>query len=315
MTAGGGGRVPQRIVETGGDRPRLDLWLSRAEPECSRARWQQWIRAGRVTVDGAAVKPNQVLRPGQTVAWTLPEPVEAALVPEDRPVRVLLEDDQVLVLDKPPGWVVHPSAGHDTGTLVHALLHHCGDSLSGIGGERRPGIVHRLDRDTSGVMVVAKTEAALRELVRQFKEREVRKEYLALVAGRLQPPAGRVETLMARSPFDRQKMSARVSRGRLAITRYETTELLEGASLVRIRLETGRTHQIRVHMAHLGCPVLGDETYGRAGGGEWAAPRQMLHSHLLAFTHPGTGRSVTCTAPLPADFLQVLDRLRGRPPA
>jgi 23S rRNA pseudouridine1911/1915/1917 synthase len=291
----------------------LDLWLSRGNPECSRARWQQLIRAGQVTVDGEPVKPNYSLRPGQGVAWTLPPPVATDLVPEDRPIRVLLEDEQVLVLDKPPGWVVHPSAGHDTGTLVHALLHHCGDGLAGIGGERRPGIVHRLDRDTSGVMVVAKTETALRELVRQFKAREVRKEYLALVAGRIQPPAGRLETLIARSPSDRQKMSARVSRGRPAITRYETAELLEGASLVRIRLETGRTHQIRVHMAHLGCPVLGDTTYGRTGGAVPAAPRQMLHSHHLTFAHPVTGRPVQCTAPLPEDFLQVLNGLRIGP--
>lgn len=308
--------MPERVVEAGSDGLRLDLWLSRAEPSQSRAAWQRLIREARVRVNGEPAKANRAVRPGDAVFWTLPPPAPSVLVPEDRPIRVLYEDEDLLVLDKPPGWVVHPAVGHETGTLVHALLHHCGESLAGIGGERRPGIVHRLDRETSGAMVVAKTESAMRELARQFKEREVGKEYLAIVRRLPVPSAGRVETWMARSPGSRQKMTARVDRGRRAVTHYETLESFEEAALLRLRLETGRTHQIRVHMAHLGHPVLGDAVYGRRRGAVagWKPPRQMLHAYHLSFRHPRTGRWMTFRAPIPRDFQAALTALRHSAP-
>jgi len=304
--------LPERIVEEIDAGQRVDLWLSQKESSCSRVRWQQLIRDHQVRVNDEPVKPNHSLRPGQTVNWTIPPPAPTRLVPEDRPIRVLFEDEDVLVLDKPPDWVVHPSAGHETGTLVHALLHHCGESLAGIGGERRPGIVHRLDQDTSGALIVAKTEIAMRELVRQFKAREVEKEYLALVVGQARPPEGRMETLLGRSPTHRKKMSTCVQHGRLAVTFYETMEQFEEAALLRIRLETGRTHQIRVHMAHLGCSVLGDTVYGRGGTKTLTAPRQMLHAYRLSFTHPRTGQRMTCCAPVPDDMQVLLMELRAR---
>ncbi|MDZ4198854.1 MAG: RluA family pseudouridine synthase [Kiritimatiellia bacterium] len=302
--------MPERIVEGTDAGQRLDLWLSRVEPSLSRARWQQLIREQHTLVNREPAKPNRTIRENDVVSWTLPPPAPTELVPEDRPLRILYEDEDLLVLDKPPDWVVHPSAGHETGTLVHALLHHCGESLSGIGGERRPGIVHRLDRDTSGALVVAKTETAMRELVRQFKNREVEKEYLALVRGAVSPPEGRIETLIARSPHNRQKMSARVEHGRVAITHYETLESFEDATLLRVRLETGRTHQIRVHMAHLGFPILGDTMYGRSGGSSPTATRQMLHAYHLSFKHPRTGCWLTLRAPIPEDFNELLQQLR-----
>jgi 23S rRNA pseudouridine1911/1915/1917 synthase len=207
--------------------------------------------------------------------------------------------------------VVHPAAGHAAGTLVNALLYHCRD-LAGIGGELRPGIVHRLDRDTSGALVVAKNESALRDLVRQFKARQVRKEYLALVWGQPRPAAGRVETLIGRSPRDRKKMSAQPKSGRPAVTLYETLENLGPAALLRVRIETGRTHQIRVHLAHLGHPVVGDREYGHKRPAPLPAPvpRQMLHAERLSCVHPRTGGLLVFSAPVPPDMQTLLAALR-----
>lgn len=292
---------------------RLDAWLSRQLAEVSRSRIQQWIKDACVTVNGGPVKPNTSLKPDDLVVVRPPPVREVALAPEAIPLDILFEDRDVLVLNKPAGLVVHPAAGHEGGTLVNALLHHC-DDLAGIGGELRPGIVHRLDKDTSGLMVVAKTEVAMAGLSRDFKERRVTKRYWALVRGVVQPESGRIETLIGRDPHHRKRMSARVDRGRTARSQYETIESLGEATLLNVLIETGRTHQIRVHMAHLGHPILGDNEYGRArklaDGTE--VPRQMLHARSLALQHPVSGAALEFTAPLPDDFRAIIRHLRER---
>ena len=292
---------------------RLDQALAAARPDLSRSRWQDLIKSGRVRVNGEIRKPRDPVRDGNTIEYDIPPPVPAEPVAEDLPLNILYEDDQVLVLNKPPGLVVHPAPGHARGTLVNALLHHCAD-LAGIGGELRPGIVHRLDRDTSGVMVVAKTDRAMQSLAAQFKGREVRKQYLALAWGRPIPATGVIETLVGRHPHHRKKMSARPRSGRPAVTRYETVSAFETASLLRVRIETGRTHQIRVHLAHLGHPVVGDAQYGRARTvpGYTGPLRQMLHAEQLSFRHPVTGDTLEFQAPLPADMRSVLRALGGQ---
>jgi 23S rRNA pseudouridine1911/1915/1917 synthase len=291
---------------------RLDAWLAAQRRDLSRARIQDLIRAGQVTVNGRPAKASAGLTAGMTISLTVPPATASELRPESIPLDVLYEDDDLLALNKPAGLVVHPAAGHASGTLVNALLAHCPD-LPGINGEKRPGIVHRLDRDTTGVMVVAKTDLAMRALVDAFKARTVRKEYAALVWGVLTPPAGRVETLIGRSTHNRKKMSAAPSRGRPAVTLYETVEVFAGASLLRVRIETGRTHQIRVHMAWLGHPVVGDAEYGRQRANRLAVPlptRQMLHAERLTLAHPRTGEPLTFTAPLPEDMRLLLNALR-----
>jgi 23S rRNA pseudouridine1911/1915/1917 synthase len=288
---------------------RLDAWLAEEEPEHSRARWQALIKEGLVTVNGKAVKKNRHLCEGDRVAWQIPAPVEAVPQPEDIPLDILYEDHDVIVINKPAGLVVHPAAGNETGTLVNALLHHCTD-LTGIGGEKRPGIVHRLDKDTSGVMVAAKNETALNELSRQFRYRETEKEYLALVWGIPAEKRGTVRGTIGRHPIHRKKMAADVRNGRDAVSHYEVMEPLNDAALVRVRIETGRTHQVRVHMAHIKHPVIGDTVYGRARKSNIKANRQMLHAAKLSFAHPKTDKRMLFEAPLPEDFQKVLERLR-----
>jgi 23S rRNA pseudouridine1911/1915/1917 synthase len=263
-----------------------------------------------VQVDGVPRKPHHVLRGGEIIGIEIPPAVPTALRPQPIPLDILFEDEAILVLNKPPGLVVHPAPGHPDGTLVNALLHHCGP-LFRVGGEQRPGIVHRLDRDTSGVLVVAKTEASLRNLAAQFKNREVCKEYLALVWGQPVPAEDTIETLVGRHPRHRKKMSAQPRAGRPAVTHYETVQPLGPATLLRVRIETGHTHQIRVHMAHRGHPVVGDTQYGRARPG-WLnapAPRQMLHAERLSFRHPATGADLEFRAPLPPDMRDMLRAL------
>jgi len=292
-------------------RQRVDVFLARRKQDISRARWQELIKAGQVQVNAKPCKPNLTLRPGDRVTFEIPAPVSTEIVAQDIPLTVLYEDADLLVINKPPGIVVHPAPGHDDGTLVNALLHHCKD-LGGIGGELRPGIVHRLDRDTSGAMVVAKSEQAMKNLAEQFKGRAVKKEYVAIVWGKPKPPNGTIKTSIGRSPHDRKKMTARIAGGRDAISYYETAESFDDATLVRVRIATGRTHQIRVHMAHIGNAVVGDTVYGRARQHPVAklAKRQMLHAEKLSFIHPGSGVRVEFTAPVPEDFQAVLDALR-----
>jgi len=291
---------------------RLDAWLAEEETDHSRARWQALIKEGLVTVNGKTVKPKHHLRDGDRVAWKIPEPVEAVPQPEDIPLDILYEDHDLIVINKPAGLVVHPAAGNETGTLVNALLHHCTD-LAGIGGEKRPGIVHRLDKDTSGVMVAAKNEVALNELSRQFRYRETEKEYLALVWGIPAEKRGTVRKTIGRHPIHRKKMAVNGRNGRDAVSHYDVIESFSEAALVRVRIETGRTHQIRVHMAHIKNPIIGDSVYGRARKAGIKATRQMLHAEKLSFAHPKLDKRMLFEAPLPEDFQKVLARLRKIP--
>jgi 23S rRNA pseudouridine1911/1915/1917 synthase len=293
---------------------RLDRFLTSFLGSHSRSQLQKLIADGLVTVDGRTAKANLTLRDGDRVHIELPEPVPSEAAGEELPLEVLFQDDDLAVVNKPAGMVVHPAAGHSSGTLVNALLHHL-TGLSGIGGELRPGIVHRLDRGTSGVMVVAKHDAAHQELARQFHDREVEKEYIALVWGVVQ--AGRrIDAAIGRDPSDRQKMSARAKHAREAVTRITRAMPLPGLTLCQVAIHTGRTHQIRVHLSAIGHPVVGDSVYGgvhRRVAGDIRAvqrlERPFLHAARLVFTHPKDGRRMEFTAPLPDDLQDVLDAL------
>ena len=314
------------VVEPGAAGARLDRFLQTRAPDLSRTRLQGLIATGRVLVTGGHAKASHRLRAGARVTVEIPAPEPVALTPEPIPLDVVYEDADLLVVNKPVGLVVHPGAGHWTGTLVHALLAHCGPALSGVGGVRRPGIVHRLDRGTSGLLVVAKNDHAHLALARQLRARTVERRYLTLVHGRLAQAAGVVETAIGRDPRDRLRMAVRpAGAGRPALTRYRVLErFLRPApfTLVEATLGTGRTHQIRVHLAHLGAPVVGDRTYRRRGtippapalaahvtglGG------QALHAGLLGFSHPVTGEWQRFEAPLPPAFAALLAWLRGLP--
>ncbi|MEA3207185.1 MAG: rRNA synthase [Chthoniobacter sp.] len=278
---------------------RLDHFLAAHVVAFSRARLQDLIREGHVTLNGGASKPGAKLRPGDLVVLVEPPPVPIGTRAEAIALDVLFEDDDLIVLNKPAGMVVHPAAGNWEGTVVNALLHHC-PALSGIGGEQRPGIVHRLDKETSGCLVAAKNDAAHQSLARQFAGREVTKIYLALVAGQLAAARGTIEASIARHPVHRKKMTVvATGRGRAATTDYRVLRPVAGGTLVECTLHSGRTHQIRVHLKHLGHPVLGDEVYGRRAG----FSRQMLHAWKLGFTHPRRGERMNFQAPVPPDFL------------
>lgn len=292
-------------AEAGG---RLDVWLRRQLPDLSRARIQALLASGDITVNSSRPSAHTKVKAGMVISVHVPPPVSTDVVPEAIPLDILHEDLDIILINKPPGLVVHPAAGHPSGTLVNALLHHC-DDLKGVGGEMRPGIVHRLDKDTSGVMVAAKHDLALEGLAAQFKAGQVHKEYVAIVHGRPERTSDVIETLIGRSSHDRKKMSAQPNVGREAVTRYEVEEQFAEAALLRVRIETGRTHQIRVHMAHIGLPIVGDHVYGRRGNAGPQAPRQMLHAHTLGFTHPGTGAPISFCAPIPEDMAAVLAAL------
>jgi len=292
---------------------RVDAWLSEQFPVFSRSRFQMLIRGRYVTCDGAFIKPSTLPRVGQLIEITFPPPIPAIPEPEDIPLDVVFEDEHCLVVNKPAGLVVHPAAGHPTGTLVNALLHYCHD-LTGIGGVERPGIVHRLDKDTSGLIIVAKNDPAMAAFVELFQARSISKLYWALVHGCPEPPEGRIENQLARKPRQRRKMAVVETSGRTAITNYRVEKTFEATrtSLLRCQIETGRTHQIRVHMRSIGCPILGDIAYGRSSA-DRALPvvprRQMLHAAQLRFTHPLTGQPVHLESPLPEDFATVLASL------
>jgi 23S rRNA pseudouridine1911/1915/1917 synthase len=307
-------------VDEAGVGERLDRWLVRCVPEASRARLQAVIAQGGVQVDGRPARPSLRLKAGQTVSIRLPAPAPAVPLPEDIPLAIVHEDRHLLVVDKPAGLAVHPGAGRGSGTLVNALLHRVHD-LSGIGGVLRPGIVHRLDRGTSGLMVVAKDDATHLALSRQFAGRSVEKEYLAVVLGVPRPAQGTIDAPIGRDPVHRKRMSTRAPRGRAARSTYEVMEAFGGAALVRVRIATGRTHQIRVHLAAIGHPVAGDETYGGSRRPAAGAPavrvalaaltRPALHAARLAFTHPATGERLSFQSALPADLQALLAALRG----
>jgi 23S rRNA pseudouridine1911/1915/1917 synthase len=288
---------------------RLDVWLTKRVTGVSRSRLQSLIKSGHVLVNGKNASAHSGVTAGSTVTVEIPPATPVEAVPEDIPIDILYEDSHVIVLNKQPGIVVHQAAGHTSGTLVNALLHHCSD-LAGVGGELRPGIVHRLDKDTSGVLVVAKNEKAMAALSQQFKDRLVKKEYTAVIHGRPKPASGTLETMIGRHSRDRKKMSACAVTGRNAITHYEVTETKGPVSVVRVRIETGRTHQIRVHMTHIGCPVVGDIQYGSAKKDkelDILVPRQMLHATILSFEHPDNGEKLEIKAPIPDDMKKLID--------
>jgi 23S rRNA pseudouridine1911/1915/1917 synthase len=304
-------------VAEDGEGMRLDRFLVSVLPGHSRSQIQRLIKEEQVRIDGRDARANQTVRIGQQIWVEISEPVAPLPQPEALPLAILYQDRDLIVIDKPAGMVVHPAAGHESGTLVNALLHHI-DDLSGIGGEKRPGIVHRLDRGTSGLMVVAKHDAAHVELARQFREREIEKEYLALVWGDVR--AGRrIDAPIGRDPSNRKKMSARARRSREAVTRIVRAEPLHPMlTLVRVAIHTGRTHQIRVHLNAIGHPVVGDALYG---GVHRRVPadikavthleRPFLHAARLAFHHPSDGRRMEFESPLPEDLQRVVDELRG----
>jgi 23S rRNA pseudouridine1911/1915/1917 synthase len=290
------------------------VWLA-ARVEASRSQVRRRIEAGEVRVNGSVVlAASRPMRAGEKVAFT-PAPIEKTEDrPEDIPLSILFEDDALVILDKPAGMVVHPATSHQAGTLVNALLHHCGDSLRGIGGERRPGIVHRLDKDTSGVMVVAKDEPTLVALQQQFAAHALERRYLAIVEGVL-PERGTYRTNHGRDPHDRKKFTSHGAGGRRAVTHFSVVERFRGATLVEVQLETGRTHQIRVHFSDDDHPLLGDRTYGHRPrdpvlrGVHEALGRQALHAAVLGIQHPRDGRLLRYESAPPADFAAALDTL------
>jgi 23S rRNA pseudouridine1911/1915/1917 synthase len=282
---------------------RLDHFLQQRLPAYSRARLQAWIKQGRVLVNGAPAKASHALRPGESIEVSPAEPPPLHAEPEDLPVEILYEDAAVLAIDKPAGLVVHAGAGNHSGTLVNRLVHRF-QSLSRMGGELRPGIVHRLDKDTSGVLLVARTDAAHRHLAAQFAERSVEKIYLALVEGSLRADSGRIVKPIARDPRHRTRMTAKLAAGRAALTEYRVRERFAKFTFLEVRIGTGRTHQIRVHLANLGHPVAGDRLYGAA-----PAVRIFLHAWRIGFTSPATGERVSVQAPLPRELEQWLAAL------
>ena len=287
---------------------RLDRFVADALPDLSRSYVQQLIEQGHVLVDGFQRKPKFKMTPGQTVTVTMPPPADDGVVPEAIPLSIVYEDRDVLVIDKPAGLVVHPAPGHPRGTLANAVVHHAPDIA--LGGSNRPGIIHRLDKDTSGLIAVAKTDRARTALVSQWEERSVRKGYIALVAGSIAHDEGTIDAPIARDPAQRQRMAA-IRTGRPAVTHFTVTERFAGATLLDVEIETGRTHQIRVHLAFIGHPVVGDLVYGKVGSvAGITVERQFLHAARLGFSLPD-GRAVMFEVPVPSDLQWVLDRLRA----
>ncbi|MDA1347541.1 MAG: RluA family pseudouridine synthase [Chloroflexi bacterium] len=283
---------------------RLDQFLAARCIDLSRSQLQRLIADGHVTLDGSPVVAATKARPGQRISLTVPDPVESNLIPEDIPLSVVHEDSDLLVVDKPAGMTVHPGPGHRSGTLANAVLARCPD-LHGIGGTLRPGIVHRLDKNTSGLIVVAKNQKAHTRLSFQLKQRRFKKVYVALLRGRLSPAEAIIEAPIGRDPRDRKRMAV-VATGREAITRYIVLEYLAGYSLVEVTPTTGRTHQIRVHLSSLGHPLVGDSVYGQAHTG---LDRHFLHAKILGFEHPSTGATVEFRAELPSELRRFLKEL------
>lgn len=301
---------------------RLDRFCAAVHPEQSRSRLTSLIKAGRVLVDGRPARPSEPLRAGCVVTLAIPPPRDERVVPEEIPLYLLYEDEAVIVIDKPADLVVHPGAGVQTGTLVAALLHH-DPQIAGVGGEGRAGLVHRLDRGTTGVMVIARTELAHRALVEQFQARRVEKRYHAIVWGRPRQGEGSIELTVGRDPRQRTKMSTRAPRGRAAHSEYSVLQDLPGFALLAVQIHTGRTHQVRVHLSAIGHPLVGDKTYGGDRGGSLtdvarrtAVARFMrpaLHAARLAFEHPTRGERLLFEAPWPADLTALWSALGGQP--
>lgn len=308
-------RTTEWIVNQKDARLRLDLYLLKKGLSLSRSRLQRLIEDGSVTVNDQRTKPGYRVHSGDRVCIRLAAPTPLEIRPEPIPLDILYEDADLLVVNKPAGLVVHPAPGNPTGTLVHALLYHCKD-LQGIGGKERPGLVHRLDKETSGLLVVAKTEPAHRFLAAQFKAHTIIRQYLALVHGMPKPRRGKIDLAIGRDLKERKKFSARTGRPRAAVTEYEVLENYGDISLLAIRPMTGRTHQIRVHLSSIGYPVVGDKVYGfrkkKELESELLVERQMLHAQKLGFVHPRTKQYMEFSAPLPWDMARTLAQIRNR---
>lgn len=287
---------------------RIDALLVRALPALSRSQVQKLLEQGMVTLNDRPLKKNHRCTAGESYTVVLPEPEELSLAPQNIPLDVVYEDEDLIVINKARGMVVHPAPGHPDGTLVNALLHHCGDSLSGIGGQRRPGIVHRIDKDTSGLLIVAKNDFAHQLLSAQLSDHSLCREYEAVVHGGFREDSGTVDRPIGRHPVDRKRMAVTEKNAKRAVTHWQLLEAYRGYSHILCRLETGRTHQIRVHMASIGHPLLGDGTYG-APSPEKGLAGQCLHARRLRFTHPRTGEQICLETALPEYFLDVLSRL------
>lgn len=296
-------------IEAGESGVRIDVFLAGAlGGEYSRSAVQRLIEEGHVLLNGKPVRKNHKVSAGEIFEVTLPEPVKTELTPQEIPLDVVYEDEDLIVVNKPRGMVVHPAPGHPDETLVNALLARCGESLSGIGGEMRPGIVHRLDKDTSGLLIAAKNDFAHRALSAQLKDRSLSRVYEAVVVGRIRQDSGTISAPIGRHPADRKRQAVLREGGREAVTHYEVIARYNGYTHVRCRLETGRTHQIRVHMAHIGHPLLGDMVYGRKKP-EKGLEGQCLHAKEISFIHPRTGERMHFETPLPPYFVEVLRAL------
>ncbi len=293
------------------DKTRLDKALCTLDDTLTRASAVRLTESGDVTLNGKTASKSDKVKIGDIVEITYPEPVSSEAVPQDIPLDIIYEDDDLLVVNKPKGMVVHPAAGNPDGTLVNALLYHCGDSLSGIGGVVRPGIVHRIDKDTSGLLMVAKNDTAHLKLSEQIKEHSFTREYEAVIIGHLKEQKGSIDAPIGRSKNDRKKMAVTELNSKNAVTRYEVLEEYPGFSYVRLRLETGRTHQIRVHMAYLGHPLAGDGVYGGRNAERIMEGGQCLHARKIGFIHPTTGKYMEFTSPLPEYFTKFLEKLRN----
>ncbi|HSH93118.1 MAG TPA: RluA family pseudouridine synthase [Roseimicrobium sp.] len=306
------------VIELSLPQERLDRFLCERYAAVSRGTIQRLIESGDIQVNGKTVKPTHHPKCGDKIDVHWPDARPAEAEPQEMPLEILFEDVHLLILNKPPGLVVHPAAGHADRTLVNALLHHCKGQLSGIGGVARPGIVHRLDKDTSGCLVVAKDDETHLALSKQFASRDVEKIYHAILCGELSRSSGDIKASIARHPSHRKRMAVTDGGGRPAWTTYRRLELLKAATLVEALLHTGRTHQIRVHFQHLGFPIVGDDTYGSRQNARlkeitgYAAARQMLHASKLSIHHPVTGKTLTCEAPWPEDFREALTALGSK---
>ena len=298
------------VTETGINGIRLDKYLSDRLPDAiTRSFLQKLIKEEQVTVDGRLQKANYKLKPEQTIQITIPPAEETAILPEDIPLDILYEDNDLLVVNKPKDMVVHPSAGHYTGTLVNAIMFHCKGSLSGINGEIRPGIVHRIDKDTTGSLIICKNDESHLKIAEQIKEHSVKRIYRGIVSGTLKESEGTVEGNIGRHPIDRKKMALVTKGGKPAITHYRVLEQFKNAAYIEFRLETGRTHQIRVHMASIGHPLLGDTVYGNAKN-PYKLNGQTLHAMTIGFIHPTTGEYLEVSAPIPEYFNALIKKLR-----
>lgn len=288
---------------------RLDAYLPEIQEGLSRNAVQKLLEKGEILVNGKPVKKNYKVKNGDEIEFSLPEPEIMDILPENIPLDILYEDEDVIVINKPKGLVVHPAPGHWSGTLVNALMYHCGDSLSGINGEKRPGIVHRIDMDTSGLLIVAKNDFAHTALADQLQDHSLSRVYEAVVVGNIKADSGTINAPIGRHPLDRKKMTVTAQGGRDAVTHFEVIERYQGFTHLRLHLETGRTHQIRVHLSWQNHPILGDSVYGK--GKQLGLDTQCLHARCLTFRHPRDGREVTVESPLPEYFVETLRKIQA----